>query len=236
MATGILGSLFGSASPSVQIPAAAPRPQKDSGDGFDLEKAKLGQGKFPPQPELFINTARTSGHLTNIALATLINPAGYTLQDVQALWNAGDITDQSTYIVLTHGLTPPRDTLRYVYSGELLSPQIPALPKSTQDSETVRYIEHGQSFLVNAPQGFRVHVFCSEPSLVEGRMLPEELGSGAGSVSLRVARHTIGATKTDNSTDHTFTFVLRLAAMAKDLPMIPSGTLRFVARAELIRI
>ena len=49
-------------------------------------------------------------------------------------------------------------------------------------------------------------------------MLPEELGSGAGSVSLRVARHTIGATKTDNSTDHTFTFVLRLAAMAKDLP------------------
>ena len=238
MATnGILGTLFGGSAPSVQIPAApVPKPKKDDGDPFNIEQAKLGLGKFPPQPELFINTARTSGHLSNIALAALISASGYSLQEVQSLWNAGDITDQSTYIVLTHGLLPPRDTLRYVYSSELLNPQLSSVPKPADNGETVRYIEQGQSFVVNAPQGFRVYVFCSGPSLVEGRTLPEELGSGAASVSLHVARHTIGSTKADNSVDHTFSFVLRLVAATRDLPLISSGVLRFVARAELIRI
>ena len=169
--------------------------------------------------------------------STARSASGYTLQEVQSLWNSGDITDQSTYIVLTHGLLPPRETLRYVYSGELLNPQIPLVPKPSQsDTEAVRYIEQGQSFVVNAPQGFRVYVFCSGPSLVEGRTLPEELGSGAASVSLHVARHTIGSTKADNSVDHTFSFVLRLVSVTRDLPLISSGVLRFVARAELIRI
>ena len=239
MATnGILGSLFGSTSPTVQIPALpAPKPKADNAEPFNIEQAKLGLGKFPPQSELFINTARTSGHLTNIALAALISTSGYTLQNVQSLWNSGDITDQSTYIVLTHGLLPPRDTLRYLYSGDLLNPQIPLVPKASQnDTEAVRYIDQGQSFVVNAPQGFRVYVFCSGPSLVEGRTLPEELGSGAASVSLHVARHTIGSTKADNSVDHTFSFVLRLVAATRDVPLISSGVLRFVARAELIRI
>jgi len=238
MATnGILGTLFGGAAPSVQIPAvAAPKPKKDDGDPFNIDQAKLGLGKFPPQPELFINTARTSGHLSNIALAALISASGYSLQDVQSLWSSGDITDHSTYIVLTHGLLPPRDTLRYVYSSELLNPQLSSLPKPADNGETVRCIEQGQSFVVNAPQGFRVYVFCSGPSLVEGRTLPEELGSGGATVSLQVARHTIGSTKADNSVDHTYTFVLRLASTTKDLPAVPSGVLRFIARAELIRI
>ena len=237
MANGILDSLFGGSSPAVQIPPALPPKTKpDNGDAFDIDKAKAGQGKFPPQPDLFINTARTSGHLTNIALATLINPAGYTLQGLQTLWNSGDITDQSTYIVLTHGLIPPRDTLRYVYSGELLSPQIPAVPKSATDGETVHYIEQGQSFVVSAPQGFRVYVFCSGPSLADGRTWPDELEGGAASISMQVVRHSLGSTKADNSVDHTFTFLLRLVAVTKDIPAMPSGMLRFIARAELIRI
>src|SRR3569832_272775 len=140
MATnGILGTLFGSTSPTVQIPAIpAPKPKAESADPFNIEQAKLGLGKFPPQPELFINTARTSGHLTNIALAALISASGYTLQDVQSLWNSGDITDQSTYIVLTHGLLPPRDTLRYVYSSELLNPQLSSVPAPADNGEPVR--------------------------------------------------------------------------------------------------
>src|ERR1700755_91213 len=99
--TGFIDKLFGGASTEVQIPTT-PAPKRADPSPFDIEKAKAGQGKFPPQPELFVNTARTSGHLSNIALAALINASGYTLQDVQDLWNAGDITDQSTYIVITH--------------------------------------------------------------------------------------------------------------------------------------
>ena len=197
--------------------------------------AKAGRGKFPPQSELFINTARTEGHLSNIALAALINPSGYSLQDVQSLWNSGDIIDQSTFIVLTHGILPPRETLRYVHSAELLSTQLPVVPKAT-DGEMVRYVELGQSFVVNAPQGFHVYVFCSSPSLVEGRTLPEPLDSGGAAVTLQVQRHTIGGSKSDNSVDHTFTFLQRVAATTQDLPPMTSGVLRFIVRAELIRV
>lgn len=235
--TGLLDKLFGSSSTEVQIPTAVVPPKKPAAvDPFDIEKAKAGQGKFPPQPELFVNTARTSGHLSNIALATLISASGYTLQDVQSLWNSGDISDQSTYIVLTHGILPPRETLRYVYSAELLNSPLPQVPKTSPDGETVRYVELGQSFVVNVPQGFHVYVFCSGPSLVEGRTLPEQLGSGGASVTLQVQRHTIGGSKSDNSVDHTFAFLQRVAVMTQDLPPTPSGVLRFIARAELIRI
>ena len=234
--TGFLDRLFGGASTEVQIPSTSVPKKPDAVSPFDIEKAKAGQGKFPPQPELFVNTARTSGHLSNIALATLISTSGYTLQDVQNLWSSGDISDQSTYIVLTHGILPPRDTLRYVYSAELLSTQLPQVPKANEDGETVRYVELGQSFVVNTPQGFHVYVFCSGPSLVEGRILPEELSSGHTAITLQVERHMIGATKSDNSVDHTFTFMQRVAARNQDLPPLPSGVLRFIARAELIRI
>jgi hypothetical protein len=234
--TGILDRIFGGASTEVQIPSV-PAPKKTDPSPFDIDKAKAGQGKFPPQPDLFVNTARTSGHLSNIALAKLIDAAGYTLQDVQDLWNSGDITDQSTYIVITHGLLPPRESLRYVYSAELLCSQLPGVPKGSQDgSESVRYVEQGQSFVVNAPQGFHVYVFCSDFTLVEGHTLPDELSSGAATITLQVQRHTVGSIKSDNSTDHTFTFTQRVAALTKDLAPIPSGTLRFIARAELIRI
>ena len=237
--TGFLSNLFGGTSTEVQIPsvpAPAKKPDPVKTDPFDIERAKAGQGKFPPQSELFINTARTEGHLSNIALAALINPAGYTLQDVHNLWNSGDIIDQSTYIVLTHGILPPRETLRYVYSAELLSTQLPLVPKTSPDGETVRYAELGQSFVVNAPQGFHVYVFCSGPSLVEGRTLPEQIGTGGAAVTLQVQRHTIGGAKSDNSVDHTFTFLQRVAVISQELPQTPSGVLRFIARAELIRI
>jgi hypothetical protein len=235
--SGILDSLFGGNSTEVQIPTVpAPKPKAEDGNPFDIERAKAGQGRFPPQSELFVNTARTSGHLTNIALATLIGTSGYTLQQVQDLWSSGDISDRSTYIVLTHGILPPRETLRYVYSAELLSTQIQQLPKSNADTEAVRYVEQGQSFVVNAPQGFHVYVFCSGPSLVEGRTLPEELGSGQAAITLQVQRHTLSATKSDNSVDHTFTFTQRVVALTKDFPQMASGVLRFIARAELIRI
>ena len=235
--TGILGNLFGSASTEVQIPAASVPKKPDAANPFDIEKAKAGNGKFPPQPELFVNTARTSGHLSNIALATLISTAGYTLQDALSLWNSGDISDQSTYIVITHGILPPRDMLRYVYSAALLSTQLPTIPQAADHSESVVYVEMGQSFVVNVPQGFHVYVFCSAASLVEARTMPEELANGDGAITLQVQRHTVGGSKSDNSVDHTFTFMQRVAAFSKkSLPPLPSGLLRFIARAELIRI
>ena len=237
--SGFLSNLFGGGtSTEVQIPPAPTVPKKATpADPFDIEKAKAGLGKFPPQSELFVNTARTSGHLTNIALATLIGTSGYTLQDVQSLWASGDISDTSTYIVLTHGILPPRDTLRYVYSAELLSTSLPELPQVPEYVEAVLRVEIGQSFVVNVPQGFHVYVFCSSPSLVEGRTLPEVMGSGAVYMTLHVQRHTIGGMKSDNSADHTFTFMQRVASINKTaVPPTPSGILRFVVRAELIRV
>ena len=238
--TGFLGNLFGGgASTEVQIPATpvpAKKPELGPVDPFDIAKAKAGQGKFPPQSELFINTARTEGHLSNIALAALISSSGYSLQEVQSLWSSGDIIDQSTFIVLTHGILPPRETMRYIYSAELLSTQLPQVPKTSPDGETVRYAELGQSFVVNAPQGFHVYVFCSGPSLVEGRTLPEPIASGGAAVTLQVQRHTIGGSKSDNSVDHTFTFMQRVVVMNQDLPPTSSGVFRFIVRAELIRI
>ena len=237
--TGFFGNLFGSTSTEVQIPsvpAPAKKPDPVTVDPFDIDRAKAGLGKFPPLSELFVNTARTSGHLSNIALAKLIGTTGYTLQDALSLWNSGDISDQSTYIVITHGIMPPRDMLRYVYSAELLNSQLPAMTKSAQGSESVRFVELGQSFVVNVPQGFHVYVFCSEWSLVEGRTLPDLLSVGTAMITLSVMRHTIGGSKSDNSVDHTFSFVQRVAVNGDNLPALPSGMLRFIARTELIRV
>ena len=231
---GFLSNLFGGPI-EVQIPAvSAPRPKAETSP-FNVERAKQRQGKFPPQNQLFLDTARRDGHLSNVALATLIDPSGYTLDQVEALWNSGDISEKSTYVVLTQGLLPPRDVLRYEYSAEILNPTIPSRMRGPDGMEIAQYIEVGVSFSVTVPQGFRCYVFTSGPSLVEGRTLPDSLEEGRAHVQLCVQRETIGASKSDGSVDHTYGFVMRVAIWEGDFHAIPAGTLRFVARAEMIR-
>src|SRR5437868_2903795 len=119
---GFFENLFGSGTSEVQIPAVpAPKTPKAEDSPFNVERAKQRLGKFPPQSQLFLDTARRDGHLTNMALAQLIDPSGYTLDQVETLWNSGDISEKSTYVVLTQGLLPPPDILRFIYSAELLN-------------------------------------------------------------------------------------------------------------------
>lgn len=234
---GILSSILGPAAKEVQITAPPVKPKAvEEVKRFDIERAKLGAGRFPPQEQLFVNTARSSGHLTNIALATLIDPGGYTLEQVQRLWESGDITDKSTYIVLTHGVLPPREVLRYVYSAELQSAAIPAMQAPQGKDEASAHVELPQTFTVTVPQGFRVYVFCSGMALADGQALPAALASGAAIVTLQVQRHSVGPHKSDNSTEHTFTFVQHVCLRGAPLAAVPTGVLRFIARAELVRI
>lgn len=234
---GILSSILGPAAKEVQItaPPVKPKPVEEV-KRFDVERAKLGAGRFPPQEQLFVNTARGSGHLTNIALAALIDPGGYTLEQVQRLWESGDITDRSTYIVLTHGLLPPRDVLRYVYSAELPSVALPAMQTPADNKEETLTQELPQTFTVTVPQGFRVYVFCSGFTLGEGQTLPGAVAGGAASVTLQVQRHSAGQHKSDNSAEHTFAFAQRVCLRGAALDPLPAGALRFIARAELVRI
>jgi hypothetical protein len=234
---GILSSLFGGAAKEVQIvaPPAKPKPVEEP-KRFDIERAKRGEGMFPPQEQLFVNTARSSGHLTNIALAALIDPGGYSLEHIQRLWESGDITDRSTYIVVTHGLLPPRDVLRYVYSAELLNAAIPGMPAPADKEEATLTTELTQTFTVTVPPGFRVYVFCSGLSLAEGHALPAALASGAACLSVHVQRHSVGQHKADNSVEHTFSFAQRLCLRGAPLDAVPPGVMRFIARAELVRI
>jgi hypothetical protein len=234
---GFFSSLFGGGTSEVQIPLPAIiKPKKEEDKPFDIERAKRRLGRFPPQSQLFIDTARREGHLSHIALAALIDPAGYTLDQVEALWTSGDVSERSTYVVLTHGLLPPREVLRYEYSAELLNTSLGPVPRGATESEVAAYFDHPQSFTINVPQSFRVYVFCSEASLVEGRTAPEALSEGRTVVTLATRRHSIGSSKSDGSTDHTFGFTQRVALFgAGDLREIPAGTLRFIARAELVR-
>lgn len=234
---GILSSLLGGSAKEVQIaaPPVKPKPVEEV-KRFDVERAKLGAGRFPPQEQLFVNTARGSGHLTNIALAALIDPGGYTLEQVQRLWESGDITDRSTYIVLTHGLLPPRDVLRYFYSADLPSAAVPAMQAPQDKSEATLHLDLPQTFMVTVPQGFRVYLFCSGLSLAEGQALPAAVASGAASVTMHVQRHSVGQHKSDNSVEHTFSFAQRVCLRGAPLDPLPAGALRFLARAELVRI
>jgi hypothetical protein len=213
----------------------APAPKKVDDNPFDIERAKQGLGKFPPQSQLFLDTARRDGHMSNVALATLIDPNGYTLDSVQSLWNSGDISDKSSYVVLTHGLLPPRDVLRYQYSAELLNTAIPDLKRGSVESEVVQYIDLGASFTVNVPQGFRCSVFVSGLSVVEGRQLPDSIAEARAALTLGIQRHSIGASKSDGSEDHTYSFMQRLAVWGGDFSAMAAGTVRFIARAEFIR-
>lgn len=236
---GILSTIFGGGNTEVQIPAppVVAKPKTAEEKPFDVERAKQRQGKFPPQSQLFLDTSRREGHLSNVALAALIDPTGYTLDQVEAMWNAGDVTEKSTFVVLTHGLLPPREVLRYEYSAELLSTTVPDTARGSTETEVVVYVDHPQSFSVNVPQGFRVYVFVSGPSLVEGRQMPESFAGGHAALSLVVSRHSLGSTKSDGSTDHTFGFMQRLAVFGRqDIKLIPTGIMRFIARAELVRI
>jgi hypothetical protein len=117
----------------------------------------------------------------------------------------------------------------------MLNTQLPAI-KAATDGAVARLVLHSQSFVVNVPQGFHVYVFCSGPSLVEDHALPDAMAQGTASITLQAQEYTMGNTKSDNSVDHTFVFAQRVEVFGADMQPIPAGVLRFVARAELIRI